>query len=578
MKMTCAEALFRFFLSQKSELFDGSFRPFLSATFGIYGHGNVGGIGRALSNLEGHLPFYRGQNEQGMVHTAVAYAKANFRRRIMAVTTSIGPGATNMVTGAALAHINRLPVLLLPGDIFASRRPDPVLQQLEHPLSQEISVNDCFRPVSRFFDKITRPEQLLSALPEAVRVLLDPVDCGPVTLAMPQDVQAMHYDFPEEFFVEKKHAIRRAEPDLCELEEASMQLSEAKSPLVIAGGGVHYSGACDALVDFCETYGIPFAETQAGKAVSNSAHPLNVGGIGVTGTEAANVLAADADVILAVGTRLSDFTTASKTLFPKAKIIGLNVSSKDAHKLAAYTLVADARQGLRRLQASVQSPRYQERVAGVKKRWESEELEQGTKLRDVDVLRAVNRFASSKGKHTVVAAAGGLPGELHRHWKAEDSLCYHLEYGYSCMGYEIAGAIGVKMAHPDRDIYVLVGDGSYLMLHQELLTARLLGICIHVILLNNRGFGCIHRLQTSLGAKPSGNLLATSVDFVANARSFGLISDKAGSLTELEDILKVHSKASSTTVTVIDTDPSTSSKSYAWWDVPGAKEEPACAR
>ena len=578
-KLTTAQAVIRYLSSQKVELFDGSIVPLFGGIFGIFGHGNVAGIGEALWEYRNKIPYFRGQNEQGMAHTAIAFAKANRARRVMGVTTSIGPGATNMVTAAALAHINRLPVLLLPGDNFASRRPDPVLQQLEDEKFPMASVNDCFAPVSRFFDRILRPEQLLHSLPWAIQTLLHPVRRGPVTLAMPQDTQTEMFDYPESFFEEKIHYIHRPRPDERELQQCANLIRKAKKPLMIIGGGVHYSGAEEALRTFSERHQIPFGETQAGKGCLPWDHPLNLGAIGVTGNSAANAIAKQADLILCVGTRLSDFTTASKGLFHHQEIpfIGLNISPFDAIKGTAHSLIADAKVGLEELSETLSEystpQEFRTQINEAQADWE-ETYQKVIAPPDVDalptdaqVLATVNH-SIDKGD-IVVCAAGGLPGELHKHWRTSDPISYHLEYGYSCMGYEIAGGLGAKMAHPDREVYVLVGDGSYLMLHTELLTSLQLGYKINVVLLDNRGFGCINRLQKGCGSPPFGNLFeqGPAVDFVANAKSYGCQAAKVHTLDELRQAIHDNREHAESCVTVIDTDPQYGSPGYAWWDV-----------
>ena len=429
----------------------------------IFGHGNVAGIGEALSGARDRLPTYRAHNEQAMAHAAIAFAKASRRRRMMACTTSIGPGATNMVTAAAVAHVNRLPVLLLPGDVFASRRPDPVLQQVEDFSDGTVSANDCFRPVSRYFDRITRPEQILTALPRALAVLTDPAECGPATLALCQDVQAEAFDYPERFFAERVWRLRRIRPDERELVDAAALVGRAKKPLIVAGGGVHYAEASETLKRFAEAHDIPVAETQAGKSALPDEHRLNMGAIGVTGTSAANALAAEADVVLAVGTRLQDFTTGSWALFrnPETTIIGLNVQSFDAEKHGALPLVCDAKVGLERLSAALGGrrapPVWAERAAAEKARWRelaaaATAATNAALPSDAQVIGAVQR--AGEPSDIVVCAAGGLPGELHKLWNAAEPGGYHLEYGYSCMGYEIAGGLGVKMARPEREVIV----------------------------------------------------------------------------------------------------------------------------
>ena len=460
-RITMAEALVRFLASQEIDRV-----PLFAGVWAIFGHGNVAGVGPALHGARAKLPTFRAHNEQAMAHAAIAFAKAHARRRMMACTTSIGPGASNMVTAAAVAHVNRLPVLFLPGDIFASRRPDPVLQQLEAFGDPGASVNDCFRPVSRYFDRILRPEQLLVSLPAALRVLLDPAECGPVTLALPQDVQTEAYDYPAEFFRKRAHRIRKPFPDAEELAAAIEVLRRAKKPLVVVGGGVKYALAEKRLAAFAEQHGLPVAETQAGKGTLAWDHACNVGAIGVTGTGSANKLAAGADAVLAIGTRLGDFATGSRALFAQAKLIQLNVGAFDAAKHGAFPLVADADAGLEALERELQGWRapaaWTEQAARLARAW-NREVERITgpgkgKPTDAQVLAVVNN--SLEKNSIVVCAAGGLPGELHKLWRASDSVSYHLEYGYSCMGYEIAGGLGVKLAHPKREVCVLVGDGS----------------------------------------------------------------------------------------------------------------------
>jgi 3D-(3,5/4)-trihydroxycyclohexane-1,2-dione acylhydrolase (decyclizing) len=580
-RLTMSQALIQFLSAQQVEQFDGTYKPLLGGIFGIYGHGNVAGIGEALWDQKDTIPYYRGQNEQGMAHAAIAYAKSHRCRRIMAVTTSIGPGATNLVTAAAVAHTSRLPVLFLPGDIFASRRPDPVLQQLEDERNPLKTVNDCFEPVSRYFDRITRPEQLISSLPQAISTLLHPVTRGPVTLSLPQDVQTEVYEFPEWFFEEKKHAIFRQRPDTNQLENCAQLLREAKRPMIIVGGGCHYSDAEETLKHFAEKHHIPIGETQAGKGCLAWDHPMNLGGVGVTGTAAANAIAKEADLVLCVGTRLSDFPTASKSLFHREQtpLIGLNVSPFDASKSRAHELISDAKVGLKELSEALDdyqtADAYHQRIDNATQDWESQyqqitsfDQHKGKPV-DAQVLAVVNNHCQDRD--IVVGAAGGLPGELHRLWRPKDIVGYHLEYAYSCMGYEIAGGLGVKMAHPDREVYVMLGDGSYLMLHTELLTSIQLGYKINIILLDNRGFGCINRLQKSCGCSPYGNLFsqdgAPQVDFSANAASYGAHANKVSNLDELKCVLADNLKISRSCVTVIETDPQHGSPGTAWWDV-----------
>jgi 3D-(3,5/4)-trihydroxycyclohexane-1,2-dione acylhydrolase (decyclizing) len=578
-----AQALVRYLAAQKTE-FEGQVDPLFAGVWAIFGHGNVAALGEALWQARAALPTYRAHNEQAMAHAAIAYAKASRRRRMMACTTSIGPGATNMVTAAAVAHVNRLPVLLLPGDVFAGRRPDPVLQQIEDFSDGTVSANDCFRPVSRYFDRITRPEQILAALPRVLSVLTDPAECGPVTLALCQDVQAEAFDYPDSFFAERVWRQRRIHPDERELVEAATLLAQAKKPLIVAGGGVHYSEATEALRGFADTHGIPVSETQAGKSALPHDHPLNLGAIGVTGTSAANALAAEADVVLAVGTRLQDFTTGSWSLFrkPERRIIGLNVQAFDAGKHGALTLVTDVRIGLERLSAALAGRRapeaWSERTRSEKRGWlvsatEAKAATNATLPSDAQVIGAVQRAAAATD--IVVCAAGGLPGELHKLWDAVEPGGYHLEYGYSCMGYEIAGGLGVKMARPEREVIVLVGDGSYLMMNSEIATSVMLGLKLLIVVLDNRGFGCINRLQRATGGKSFNNLLEHTrhaalpdIDFRAHAASLGALAEKAASLADLEDALRRARTAERTSVIVIDTDPLAATAAGGhWWDV-----------
>ncbi len=578
-RLTAAEATIRFLAAQETEL-GGRRVPLFGGVFAIFGHGNVAGLGPALQAAGRRLPTLRAHNEQAMAHAAIAYAKTHARRRMMACTTSIGPGATNMVTAAALAHVNRLPVLLLPGDIFASRRPDPVLQQIEHPGDPTISANDCFRPVSRFFDRILRPEQLLASLPAALRVLTDPAECGPATIAFPQDVQAEACDFPTDFFRPRLHGFRAPEPDARELAEAADALRQAKRPLIVAGGGVKYAGAEAALARFAETHGVPVAETQAGKGSLAWNQPCNAGAIGVTGSAAANELAARADVVLAIGTRLQDFTTGSRALLGRARLIGLNVGAFDAAKHGALPLVADAARGLAALGAALEGwtapAPWMQRAATATARWTkavdriTAAPKHGALPTDAQVLGAVNRLMPKDG--IVVCAAGGLPGELHKLWRATDAASYHLEYGYSCMGYEIAGGLGAKLAMPRREVVVLVGDGSYLMMNSEIATSVAMGAKLTIVLLDNRGFGCINRLQRGTGGAPFNNLLAEAappVDFAAHAASLGAEALAVDGVAGLEAALPRAFGAARTTVLVVATDPQAATQEGgAWWDVP----------
>ena len=583
-RLTAAQAVVRYLAAQRTVLDDGTEAPLFAGCWAIFGHGNVAGMGEALHAARGTFPTYRGHNEQGMALAAVAYAKARNRRQAMAVTTSIGPGAMNLLTAAGVAHVNRLPVLFLPGDVFASRRPDPVLQQLEAPADATASVNDCFRPVSRYWDRITRPEQLLVSLPRAIAALTDPAECGPATLCLCQDVQAEACDYPGAFFAPRLHRPRRPGADPADLARAADLLRGASRPLIVAGGGVLYSGAADTLQAFAARHGIPVAETQAGKGAVPWDHPQAAGSIGVTGASAANALAREADVVLAVGTRLQDFTTGSRALLPgRARLIGLNVAAFDAGKHGAAPLTGDARRTLEELGAALDGyaapPAWQAQTAALAAEWNAAvdaatapgNLELPT---DAQVLGAVNRAAGRDG--IVVCAAGGLPGELHKLWRTGAPGGYHLEYGFSCMGYEIAGGLGVKMAHPGREVFVMVGDGSYLMLNSELHTSVMLGRKLVVTVLDNRGYGCINRLQQACGGASFNNLLAdvdhradgTWVDFAAHARSLGARAESVDGIAGLEAALARAKAADRTTVVVIQTDPlRTTAEGGAWWDV-----------
>jgi len=577
-RLTMAQALTRYLAAQTSEV-DGCEVPLFVGIFAIFGHGNVAGLGEALYEARQRLPTLRAHNEQAMGLVAIAFAKASRRRRVMACTSSIGPGATNMVTAAAVAHANRLPLLLLPGDVFASRRPDPVLQQVEAFGDPTISVNDCFRPVSRWWDRITRPEQILESLPQALRVLTDPADCGPVTLALPQDVQTEAYDYPRAFFAPRCWRFRQPPPDPTQLAEAAAALSRARAPLIIAGGGVHYAMACETLAGFAARHGVPVAETQAGKGAIAWDHPCAVGAVGVTGASAANELAAEADLILAIGTRLSDFTTASRSLFrnPSVVLIQLNAAGFDAAKHGALPLVADARAGLQALEGALTAWRapadWTAKARELAAKWNAMVAQATAPSNaalpsDAQVLGAVNRAAAPQD--VVVCAAGGLPGELHKLWRCRETGAYHVEYGYSCMGYEIAGGLGVKLAMPEREIWVLVGDGSYLMMNSEIATSVMLDKKLKIVVLDNGGFGCIERLQRSCGGASFNNLFpgGSGVDFASHAASLGANSRKVASLAELEAALPEIRAERRTTVVVIATDPASStSAGGAWWEV-----------
>jgi len=583
-RLTMSQAIIRFMVAQKVEI-DGKVQPLFPGVWAIFGHGNVAGIGEALYQHRDELPTYRAHNEQAMAHSAIAFTKTRNRRQVMACTASAGPGSTNMVTAAAVAHVNRLPVLFLVGDTFATRMPDPVLQQIENFHDHTLTVNDCFKPVSRFFDRITRPEQLLTSLPQMARVLTDPVECGPVTLALPQDIQAFAYDYPVHLFEPKTHRMRRQGPDSQELKEALALTRSARRPLVIAGGGVHYSAATDELSDFVTRYQLPLSETQAGKGALPWDHECNLGSIGVTGGSAANQLAAEADLILAIGTRLGDFASGSRSMInPQAKVLALNVASFDTVKHKAQPLVGDAKTALPQLTEGLSDwrpdPAWWQSAQTQRQQWH-QAIEAATQDHqralpsDAEVVGAVNRSAGEKDM--VVCAAGGLPGELQKLWRTRYDRGYHMEYGYSCMGYEIAGGLGAKMASPESEVYVMVGDGSYLMLNSELATSVMLGQKIIVVVLDNSGYGCIHRLQQFCGSPGFNNLMddcltteagAPKVDFAAHARSMGLESEQVSRIQELESALKRARQASSSYLIAIDTDPDiVTEEGGNWWDV-----------
>ncbi|MEQ1769483.1 MAG: 3D-(3,5/4)-trihydroxycyclohexane-1,2-dione acylhydrolase (decyclizing) [Devosia sp.] len=581
-RLTMAQALARF-LTQQKTMIDGKTVPIFGGVFAIFGHGNVAGFGEALYQVRDTLPTYRAHNEQGMAHAAIAFAKASFRRRMMAATSSIGPGATNMVTAAALAHVNRIPLLLLPGDVFANRAPDPVLQQVEDWGDGTVSANDVFRPVSRYFDRITRPEQIMSALNRAMQVLTDPAECGPVTLSLCQDVQAEAFDYPESFFAERVWTPRRPQPDHGELEAAVTLLKASKQPVIIAGGGVLYSEAAPSLRAFAEKHGIPVMETNSGKSSLPHDHRLNMGSVGVTGSSASNLLAEQADVVLAVGSRLQDFTTGSWALFKAdgVRIIGLNTQPFDAGKHRAQMLVADANAGLEALEARLGTWRSKDAwvstAQSAKTTWlaSAKAVTDPTNAlpSDAQVIGAVHRARGSQA--TLVCASGGLPGELHKLWPAGEPGSYHMEYGYSTMGYEIAGGLGVKLAKPDHDVIVMLGDGSYMMMNSEIATSVMIGKKLTIVVLDNRGFGCINRLQMATGGANFNNLLKDAkhevlpeIDFAAHAAAMGAWSRKVSSIADLEAGLTEAANVDRTTVLVIDTDPLISTDAGGhWWDV-----------
>ncbi len=588
-RLTVAQALLQFLQAQVVER-DGRRQAFFAGCLGIFGHGVVAGLGEALQENPG-FRYYQVRNEQAAVHTAAAFAKMNNRLRALACTSSIGPGATNMITGAAGATINHLPVLLLPGDIFARRNVAPVLQQLELPHSQDLSVNDCFKPVSRYWDRIYRPEQLITTLPEAMRVLTSPADTGAVTLALPQDVQTIAYDYPEALFAERVWLIPRPRPDVQLLQRAVEWIRAAGAPLIIAGGGVLYSEATAALRALAEQTGIPVAETQAGKGAMPYDHPLAVGAVGVTGTPGANILAREADLVIGIGTRYTDFTTASKTAFqnPAVRFLNINVSEFDAYKHAALPLTGDARAVLEELMRALAGYRteaaYQARAARYNQEWDAEvsrlyNLGHQPLLSQSEVIGAVNE--ASGPRDVVVCAAGSLPGDLHKLWRTRDPKGYHLEYGYSCMGYEIAGALGVKMADPSREVYCMVGDGSYLMMPSEIVTSVQEGIKLTIVLIDNHGFSSIGGLSKTVGSggfgthyeyrdSASGQIAGANlpIDYAANARSLGACVLSARDLPALRAALEEAKRQTQTTVIVVETDREERVPGYeSWWDVP----------
>jgi 3D-(3,5/4)-trihydroxycyclohexane-1,2-dione acylhydrolase (decyclizing) len=588
-RLTMAQAIIEFLKSQ-SVARDGKEQTFFGGCLGIFGHGNVAGIGQALQQNP-DFPYYLFRNEQAMVHAAAGFAKMSNRLRTLVCTSSIGPGATNMVTGAALATINRIPVLLLPGDIFARRNVAPVLQQLESTASQDVSVNDCFRPVSRYWDRIQRPEQILTALPEAMRVLTSPAETGAVTLALPQDVQTEAYDYPEEFFEHRVWSVARNRADSGLLKQAAEWIRSAQRPLIIAGGGVIYSEATDELSRFASRTGIPVAETHGGKGSLHADHQQSVGAMGVTGTSAANRLAVDADLVIAIGTRLSDFTTASKTAFqnPGVRFVNINVAEFDAFKHAALPLTADARQTLEELGTALSSwqvpQTYQSEIARLRTAWDQEvdriyARRHGPPLSQGEVVGLLNTTLGPRD--IIVNAAGSLPGDLHKLWRTRDPKGYHMDYGYSCMGYEVAGGLGVKMADPSREVYVLVGDGSYLMMAQEIVTSLQEKIKLNIVLFDNHGFSSIGGLSRAVGSGGFGTEYryreegltgpVISIDFAANAASLGAYAVSARTYEQLGAALAEAKKQSRTSVVVVETDYNDRVPGYhSWWDVPVAE-------
>ncbi|MFE7841492.1 3D-(3,5/4)-trihydroxycyclohexane-1,2-dione acylhydrolase (decyclizing) [Streptomyces sp. NPDC057474] len=598
-RLTVAQALVRFLSVQYTER-DGERQRLIGATWGIFGHGNVAGLGQALIEYADDMPYLQGRNEQSMVHAAVGYARQSNRLSTHAVTTSIGPGATNLVTGAALATINHLPVLLLPGDIFATRPADPVLQQLEVPYAGDISVNDTLRPVSRYFDRITRPEALIPAALQAMRVLTDPVETGAVTLALPQDVQAEAYDWPEEFFAERTWNVRRPAADVAELAAAISAIRAARRPLIVAGGGVHHARAEETLAELADATGIPVASTQAGKGSLRHDHPQDVGGIGHTGTATANELARTADLVIGVGTRYTDFTTASGTLFAAdgVRFLNLNIAPYDGHKLSGLPLIADARSGLESLAEALElhghrvADAYVAEYAEDKQRWEHrvdacyEADEPDTRPTQAQVLGLLDEIVDESD--ILINAAGSLPGDLHKLWRARSRDQYHLEYGYSCMGYEIPAAIGVRLAAPGRPVWALVGDGTYLMMPTEIVTAVQENVPIKVLLVQNHGYASIGGLSETVGGErfgtayrhrnpDDGTFTGTPlpVDLAANAASLGMRVLRAKTVRDLRVALAEARAADTPTCVYVETQTADTVSgpppAQAWWDVPVAE-------
>lgn len=607
-RLTTSQALVKFLNEQYVE-FDGKQERFVKGIFTIFGHGNVLGLGQALEENPGRLEVYQGRNEQGMANAAMAFAKQKHRKQIMACTSSVGPGAANMVTAAATATANNIPILLLPGDVFATRQPDPVLQQIEQTHNLSISTNDAFRAVSKYWDRISRPEQLMSAMINAMRVLTNPADTGAVTIALPQDVQGEAWDFPESFFAKRVHRIERRLPSAESVEDAVKLIRSKKKPLMILGGGVRYSEAADTFLKFAETFHIPFGETQAGKSAVESHHPLNLGGIGVTGNAAANSIAKEADLIIGVGTRFTDFTTASKQLFGEAAVLTINISEFHAAKLDAVKVVADAKKGLEAIFAALGDyvSGYDHEIVEVKKSWDDEldrlfnvtysesftpeiaghlddklqEYKEAfqSALTQTSVIGAINRWIDDDS--IVVGAAGSLPGDLQRLWLSKTRNTYHMEYGYSCMGYEIAGSLGVKLAEPDKEVYAMTGDGSYLMLHSELVTSLQEGKKINVLLFDNSGFGCINNLQMENGMDSFGTEFrkrnpvtgkldgpVMTIDYAKAAEGYGAKTYSVRTIAELEAAIVDAKRQAVSTLIDIKVLPKTMTHGYdSWWNV-----------
>lgn len=590
-RLTMSQAIIKYLMNQYVER-DGVENLFFAGCFGIFGHGNVAGVGQALQQYP-EFTYYQTRNEQAMVHTAAAYTKMKNRLQTMACTTSIGPGASNMLTGAAAATVNRLPVLLLPGDIFSRRNVNPVLQQIESTWTQDISVNDAFKPVSKYWDRINRPEQVIAALPESMRIMTSPAETGVVTLCLPQDVQAEAFDYPSKLFEKKVWRIRRPRADVAQLKQAVEMIKASKKPIIVAGGGVIYSEATDALAKFVEATGIPVAETHAGKGSLVYDNPLALGGMGVTGTAGANIMAREADLVIGIGTRYSDFIAASKTAFQAddVKFININVAEFDAYKHGALALVADAKVTLEELGEMLEgwqvAEAYRTRAGQFNIEWDAEvdriyNLEHGPLLSQGEVIGAVNAAAGDGG--VILNAAGSMPGDIHKLWRTRHSKQYHMEYGYSCMGYEIAGGLGVKMAAPDEEVYVMVGDASYLMLNSEIVTAVQEGYKLTIVLVDNHGFASIGALSESIGSdgfgtrykfrgddgQLSGNNLP--IDYAANARSMGADVIEANDLLSFKQALAAAKENENTTVIVVETDREQRVGGYeSWWDVPIAE-------
>ncbi len=585
-KLTLAQALVKYLCAQKTEI-DGETLPLFAGVWAIFGHGNVPAMGEALYGAREELPTYRGQNEQSMAHAAIGYAKQMRRKRMMAVTSSIGPGATNLVTAAAVAHVNRLPVLLLPGDVFVHRAGAPVLQEVEYQNDATISANDTLRPVSNYFDRLTKPEQIITSLPRAVSVLTDADRCGPVTLCLPQDVQAESYDFPSSFFTEKIHRQDRSGADNDTLTNAADLIRQAKRPLLVAGGGVHYSEATEALKAFAQKHKVPVCETSAGKGALPYSEKYNVGGIGVVGASSANELAAKADLVIAVGTRLNDFTTGSRSVIsnPRIRQININVTHFDAHKHDAFAVRGDAKRTLEELELHLQSwssdPQWDAEISAAKERWTdivgtATAWDGSVSPSDAQVTKLIGDSADST-KDVLVVAAGTMPSEGVKLWQCEHTRSYHSEYGFSCMGYELSAAIGVKMADPASEVYAVVGDGTYMMMNSEIFTSVMLGTKVIIVVLDNRGFACISRLQDGCGADQFNNLLdegtytvggpAPTIDFAAHAGAMGALSESVAGLNDFPAALQRARAADKTYVIALKTRADVSMTGGSWWQV-----------